>query len=177
MLSYRHIGAQEDGMVRVAKLEKCRRAFVLLLLAVQVQAWDVDVIEQLTVIFDRIARRKEHDDFSLLQILFEKREEQQEAHVTFTHYIALLQTLNSREFGLLLDPNVHGSLVERKFGKVLNLVGLSSGEKHCLPLFGQQLDDLVHFFLESDFQNAVRLINDEAQQVVKLEPASILHVV
>ena len=76
-------------MIRIAELEERRRSFVLLLLTVQVQARNIDVIQEFTVIFDRVTRREKYDDFSLLQVLLEKREEQQEADVTLAHDIAL----------------------------------------------------------------------------------------
>eukprot|EP01047_Picozoa_sp_COSAG01_P089865 COSAG01_NODE_21856_length_882_cov_0.868455_2_plen_114_part_00 len=111
-------------MVCIAELEECRRSFVLLLLAVKVQAWDVDVVQKLTVILYRVARREKYDNFSFLQVFLQKREEQQEPDVTLADDIALLQTFYRRKLCLLLDSDVHGSLIERKFCKVLNFVGL-----------------------------------------------------
>lgn len=46
----------------------------------QVQNGYVDIIEQLSMVFDRVAAAEENDDF-LAEVLLEKREQQQEALV------------------------------------------------------------------------------------------------
>ena len=47
---------------------------------VKVQDRNVDVIQQLGVVFDRVAAREENDDL-LLHVLFEEGEEEEEAAV------------------------------------------------------------------------------------------------
>ena len=100
--AHRHVCAQEDRPLGVAELKERGRSFVLFLLAVQVKARDVDVVQQLAVVFDlrrerthgwsrtyrtssaqqdlangphRVAGRKEHDDFSFFQVLLQEGEE------------------------------------------------------------------------------------------------------
>ena len=48
--SGRHISAQQDPLVRLAELKEGAGALLLLLLAVDVFHWDVNVVEQLTVV-------------------------------------------------------------------------------------------------------------------------------
>ena len=77
----------------------------------------------------------------------------------------------------------------------VTLVGLGSREEHGLavlccvnrhqssefPLrtasphtFRQQLDDLLHFLLETDFQNSICLVDDQSLQVLEDESLGIL---
>ena len=39
---------------------------------------------------------------------------------------------------------------------------LSGREEHGLPLLGQQADDLTHLLFESNLQDAIGLVNDQA---------------
>ena len=50
-------------------------------------------------------------------------------------------------------------------------------EEHGLPLLGEQLDDLFHLLLEADVQDAVRLVDDQALQVLVEEVLRVLQVV
>jgi hypothetical protein len=64
----------------VAEFKECVSALLLLLLAMQVQHRQINVVQQLCVVLDAIAARKEDDDF-LLQVALEEGEEQQKALV------------------------------------------------------------------------------------------------
>jgi hypothetical protein len=55
---------------------------------VELQHGDVDVVEQLGVILDRVARGKEHDHL-LLHVLLQEGEEQKEPHVAGHDDVAL----------------------------------------------------------------------------------------
>ena len=149
--AHRHVCAQEDRPLGVAELKERGCSFVLFLLAVQVKARDVDVVQQLAVVFDlrrerthswsrtdrtssaqqdlangphRVAGRKEHDDFSFFQVLLQEGEEKQEPEVTLADHVALFQALHCGVLRLLLDPNVHGRLVQGQFREVLHFRGL-----------------------------------------------------
>ena len=65
---------------------------------------DVDVIEQLCMVFDGGAGREEHHDL-LAQVLFEEGKEQQEALLRWHHAIALLKALAGRL--ILFVVNAH----------------------------------------------------------------------
>ena len=88
-----------------AELEKSGGALLLLLLAVNVEHGHVDVIEQLGVVLDGIARREEDDDL-LLPILLEEGEEQHEAVLRLADDEALLERRDGRRLGLLLRPSL-----------------------------------------------------------------------
>ena len=72
------VGAKEDPGGSGAELEEGCGALVLLLIAVEVEDREVDVVEELRVVLDRVARGEE-DDHLLLEVLLEEGEEQHEA--------------------------------------------------------------------------------------------------
>jgi len=55
-----HVSGEEDTAAGIAKLEEGGGALALLLAAVQVEDGNVDVVEQLAVELDRVARAHEH---------------------------------------------------------------------------------------------------------------------
>lgn len=56
----RNVCAEHNPFLCIAELEVGRRPLLLLLLAVDVQHGQVDVVEQLAVELDTVARREEH---------------------------------------------------------------------------------------------------------------------
>jgi len=50
-----NIGTQEDALLRLTKLEKSGGSLLLFLLSVDIKRLNVDIVEQLGVIFDRVA--------------------------------------------------------------------------------------------------------------------------
>lgn len=94
-------------MRRVAKLKESVGPLLLLLLAVQIQNRAVNVVQQLSVIFDRGTAAKEDNDLLLLSLHFsEEGEQQQEALVAFAKDVALLQTIDCAVLLLLVDVDV-----------------------------------------------------------------------
>eukprot|EP00960_Hanusia_phi_P040656 754582-Hanusia_phi.AAC.6 len=54
--------AQKDPLVSIAELEEGGRSLLLLLLAMQVEHWDVDEIEKLGIELDGVARGEEDEN-------------------------------------------------------------------------------------------------------------------
>ena len=54
--SGRHVCAEQDGLLLLAKLEEGGRSLLLLVLAMDVHHGDVDVVQQLRVELHRVAR-------------------------------------------------------------------------------------------------------------------------
>jgi len=78
----------------------------------------------------------------------------------------------------VVDVDVKGTLAERDSCEILNLCGLCGGEEHRLPLvLGQDLDNLAHFILETDFEDAVGLVDDQSFDVLVDKSLSVLQVV
>ena len=77
----------------------------------------------------------------------------------------------------LLNANIDGFLLEGDGNEVLRLLGARGAEQHRLPLLGQQLHDLLHLLLESDVEAPVRLVDDEALEVLVEEVLGVLEVV
>ena len=67
----RHVRAQQDAAALAAELEEGGGALLLLLLAVDVHDRDIDVVEELRVELDAVARGKEHHDL-LLAVALER---------------------------------------------------------------------------------------------------------
>ena len=67
-----------------------------------------------------------------------------------------------------------GRLYGHQLGQVLDLVCLGRREEHGLALARQQLHDLVHLFFESNLEDAVSLVDDQAEKVVELETLGVL---
>lgn len=71
-----NVGTDQSSLASIAELEECIGSLLLLLLAVQLQDRQIDVVQQLSVVFDTVTRRKEHNDFLLL-VPFQKGEPRQ----------------------------------------------------------------------------------------------------
>ena len=95
----------------------------------EVEHGDIDVVEQLRVELDRVARREENDDLLFAQILLQEREEQQEPLVRLADHIALLKALDGGGVAVLLDIDVQRVLAERHARQVLDLGRLCRREK------------------------------------------------
>ncbi|TKW56812.1 hypothetical protein CTA1_6381 [Colletotrichum tanaceti] len=163
------VSADERALLGVAKLEKGVGPLLLLLLAVQVQHRQVDVVEQLGVVLDRVATAEEDNDL-LLEVALEEREEQQEALVGVADDVPLLQVLDSAVQLLLVDVDVQRARPQRDAGEILDLCRLRGREEHRLAVvLGQDLDDLAHLVLETDLQYPVRLVDDEGLEVLEDE--------
>mmetsp|Transcript_59862 Transcript_59862/g.120159 ORF Transcript_59862/g.120159 Transcript_59862/m.120159 type:complete len:337 (+) Transcript_59862:174-1184(+) len=171
-----HVRAAQDALRLAAKLEKSGGALLLLLLPVDVHHGHVDVVEELGVVLDAVAARKEHHDL-FVAVPLQKSEEQQEAFRRGAHDVALLQTPHRRLRFVVVHPHVHGLALDAEAGQVLHFLGLRRAEEHRLPLFGEELDDLVHLLLEPLLQDAVRFVDDEHLQVAVHEPFRVLQVV
>src|SRR5262249_23708123 len=116
----RHVRAQQDSGLCIAKLEKGGRSLVLLLFAVQIENGDVNVIQQLRIKFDSIARGKEDDNLLLPHVLPEERKQQQEASFTRADDVALLEALVGGKCALLMDVDVDGGLPEGNSRQIVN---------------------------------------------------------
>ena len=172
-----NVGADERALGGVAELEEGVGALLLLLLAVQVEHGEVDVVEELGVIGDAVAATKEHDDL-FIAVALEEGEQQQEALVGLAQHIPLLQALDRAVLLPVVHVDVQRARAQRDARQVLDLGRLRRREQHRLPLvLGQDLHDLAHLVLEADFQDAVRLVDDERLQVPEVEALRVLQVV
>lgn len=85
------------------------------------------------MVLHRLATRKEDDDL-LLQVLAQECEQQQEALVTVTHYVALLEVLCSRCVPVRVHVDVKRARSKRHPGEIRDLGGLRSREQHRLTI-------------------------------------------
>jgi hypothetical protein len=172
-----NIGTDQGTLLGIAKLEESVGALLLLLLSVKLENGKINVVQQLGVVLNTVAAGEEDNDL-LFEVTLEEGEEKQETLVGFTEDVALLQTGDGAMLFPVVNINVQRSGAQRYPGQVLDLGGLCGGEEHGLTFFGgQDLDDLAHFILESDFQNTIRLINDQGLQVLEDESLGILQVI
>lgn len=164
-----NVRADQRPLLRVAELEEGVGPLLLLLLPVQPQHGYVDKVEQLRVVRHARAAAEEDDDLLLL-VELEEREEQEEPLVRLAHDVPLLQPLDGAELLLVVDVDVQRARAQRYPRQVLDLCRLRRGEEHRLAvLLGQDLDDLAHLVLEADLEDAVRLVDDEALEVLEDE--------
>lgn len=171
------VGAEEGPLGGVAEFEEGVGAFLLLLLAVQVQHGEVDVVEQFAVVFDAGAGGEE-DDVLFGGVAFEEGEEEEEAHLGRARHVALLETCDCAEFFLVVDVDVERTWAEGDAGEVLDFGGLGGGEEHGLPfLVGEDLDDGFHLFFEADFEDAIGFVDDKGTEVLEDETLGVLEVV
>ena len=96
---------------------------------VEIQYRDINVVEQLRVVFDRVAAGEEDDDL-LLGVPFQKRKQQQEPLVRFANEVALF-----KEFGggcglVRIDVDVERPGSKRYACEIGDLGGLSGREEH-----------------------------------------------
>lgn len=129
----------------------------------------VNVVEELSVVLDGGTAAEKDNDLLLLGVhLAQEREEQDEASIGIAQDIALLQTIHGTKLLLLVDIDIQGSGAQRNSGEVLNLCRLCSREEHSLAVvIGENLDNLTNLVLETDLENAVRLVNDERLEILE----------
>mmetsp|Transcript_48830 Transcript_48830/g.104228 ORF Transcript_48830/g.104228 Transcript_48830/m.104228 type:complete len:208 (+) Transcript_48830:703-1326(+) len=173
----RYIGREQDARRGGTELEESGRALVLLLVAMQVEDGQVDVVEELGVVLDRVARGEE-DDHLFLQILAQKCEEQQEAARGFAHDKALLERRNGCRLRGLLRGDVDTLLLDCKPRERRDVLRLSGREERGLPiLLWEELDDRTEILLEADLKDAVCLIDHKHLHVGEDEPLCAREVV
>jgi hypothetical protein len=140
----------------------------------QVEDGHVDVVEQLAVVVDRLARREEDDDLLAL-VLLEEGEEEEEAPVRLADDVALLERRDGRGRRVGDDVDEERAGPERDAGEVGNLGRLRGREEHRLPvLLWEEGNDLLHLLLETNLEDAVSLINDERLDILKDEALRVL---
>lgn len=153
-----NISTDQGSLFGVTELEEGVGALLLLLLAVEVENGKINVVEQFSMVLDTVTAGEEDNDL-LLEVALEEGEQKQEALVRFTNDVALLQAFDRTMFFAVVNVDVERARSQRNASQVLDLRGLRSGEQHRLSfLGGQNLDNLAHFILETDFKNTVRLI-------------------
>lgn len=103
---------------------------------VEIQYWNVDVVEQLGVILDRVAAREEDDDL-FLQVLLEESEQQHEPPIRLANHVSLFQHVDGRSLLLRVDVDVERTRSEGYTSEISDLCGLRSGEQHGLSVFCQ----------------------------------------
>jgi hypothetical protein len=70
-----NVGTDQGTLLGVTELEESVGAFLLLLLAVQLQHGKVNVVEELCMVLDAVAAGEEDNDL-LLEIALEEREQE-----------------------------------------------------------------------------------------------------
>lgn len=153
-----NVSADQGSLLGIAELKECVGPLLLLLLAVEFKHRQVDVVEQLSMVLHTVTAGEEDNDL-LLKVALEEGEKKQEALVSLTDDITLFQTLDCAVLLAVVDVDVQGARAQRYARQILDFRGLGGREQHGLSLFGgQDLDNLTHFVLETDFQNTVRLV-------------------
>lgn len=80
---------------------------MLLLLAVQIQDGAINVVEELGVVFDRVAAAEKHNDLLLLGLHSpQEGEEQDKSLVSVAQNVSLFKTIHSAVLLLLVDVDV-----------------------------------------------------------------------
>ncbi|KAH3686753.1 hypothetical protein WICPIJ_002275 [Wickerhamomyces pijperi] len=92
-----NVGTDQDPGLGVTELEERVGTLLLLLLPVKIQHWQINVVQQLGVVLDRVTRGQEHDNL-LLDVLLQEGEQQEETLVGLTHNVTLLQSVNGGSF-------------------------------------------------------------------------------
>ena len=143
------VGTNQGTAFSIAKLEESVGAFLLLLLPVEIEDVEIDVVQELGVVFDRVAAAEEDDNLFFLH-LFQEGEEKKEPLVGVTYDIALFEALHRAMLGLLTNIDIQRSRLEGDACEILNLGGLGCGEEHGLPLGREDLDDLSYLVLKTN---------------------------
>jgi hypothetical protein len=137
---------------------------------------NVDIVEQVGVKFHRIARAHEYHNL-LLQILAQECEQKLE----LARRVHNAVTLFKRSVGALTRILCYlhkNRIFERQTAKILHLFRHGSTEERCHTRFlRQQLDDFVHFFLKTNLENSISLINNQHLQVMEHETFRVFQVV
>lgn len=66
---------------------------------------------------------------------------------------------------------------QRQLRKTLDVLVLGSGEEHGLALLRQQLHDGLHILFETNLQNTIGFIDDQALKILVVEPLRVLQVI
>jgi hypothetical protein len=102
-----HVRTQQDAAFGIRELEERLGSLGLLLLAVNAHHRQVDVVEQLVVVFHRHARAEEHHNF-LLAVLFQEREEQEESLLRWHYHITLLYYI----YSLVIITHLYSMIIQ-----------------------------------------------------------------
>lgn len=100
----------------------------------EVQDGQVNVVEELGVVLDRVAGRKEDDDLLLFVVLLQEGEEEHESLVALADHVALLQAFGGGKILHLFHINIQGRLAKGHPGQILNLGGLGGRKEEGLTL-------------------------------------------
>ena len=172
-----HIRTQHRSLVALAELKECGGPLDLFLPAMNVHHWDINVVEQLGMELDRIARRKEHHNLFVL-VPFQERKQQQEPLIGRTGDISLLQTGCSGLCRFALDFNKDRILlIDGQPNEVLHTLCLCCREQHGLPFLRKDLEDGSQVVFESLFQDPVGFVHYQCQQIPKHESPCVLQVI
>lgn len=136
---------------------------------------DIDVVEEVRVELDGVAGGHEDHDLLVL-VLAEEREQQLEFLLRLDNYVALLQVLHGGGLGLAAGFDEHWVLKTHS-AEVFYFFCLGRGKEEGYALFGQEGEDLVHFFFETVFQDGVSLVDNEHHEVMKDEAFCVLKMV
>lgn len=144
----------------------------------QIQHRQINVVQQLCVILDARARAQEDDNLLLLVEPLQEAEEEEEPLVCLTYDVALLESVGCGGFGVVVDVDVEWAGLEGDAGEVFDLSGLGCREEEGLARFlGENLDNLLHFILETHLQDAVSLIEDEHLHVLEHKAGGVLQMI
>jgi hypothetical protein len=188
------VGTEEDARGGVDVFKECIGTLLLLLLAlvvsiravrsnqkewgthVQVQNGNIDIVQQLCVVLYRIATAEKDDDL-FLEVALEKAKQEEEPLVALAHDIALLEHVDGTGRFLLVDVDVQRAGTERDARQVGDFGGLRGGKQHRLAVRSrEELDDLLHFVFETDFEDAVGFVDDEGFEVFEYKAFGVLFV-
>lgn len=100
----------------------------------EVKDRDVDVVEQLGVILDRVAAREKDNDL-LFDVFAEEREKEHESLVRVADDIALLEHVDGRGLFRRVDIDVERPRAEGYACQVCDFGRLRSGKEHRLAVF------------------------------------------
>lgn len=101
---------------------------------VQVHDGQVNVIQQLCIELDWIARREEDDDL-LVAVLLQECEQQQEAQITLYDDVALFEALDGRNALVLVNVHFEGLLAQRQSSQILDILIHSRAEQNSLTVY------------------------------------------
>ena len=134
----------------------------------------VDEVQQLVMITNRCARGEEDHNF-LPSILLQEGEQQQETFIGFTNNITLLKTSNCSFFAS--NFNLDGIGMESSLNKFIDFGRRGCREEHRLAFLRQNLQDFLDFQFETNIQNTIGLIDDQAGKILEHEALCILKMI
>lgn len=97
----------------------------------EIEDGHIDVVQQLSVILDRIAARKEYNNF-LLHILLQKREKKKESPIGRANYVSLCQGINCAGGSSVFHIDMQSTRPEGYSCKVFDLCCCCGREQHGL---------------------------------------------